>query len=98
MTPGLSIDDFPTQCAFRGVADVDFRSDAKLAGVKGSNAFREGLGLIDAHQVDRASGPARARKFASKKPRTCLGRLDQRVEGFGAVLEVVAAGGVGGRN
>src|SRR5271157_2434609 len=86
------------QDPFRSVADVDFRSDAKLAGVNGSNAFREGFGLIDTHQIDRASGPARAREFASEEPRTGLGRLDKCVEGLGAVLEVVAAGGVGGRN
>src|SRR5208283_615562 len=89
---------FSAEGPFRGVADVDFRSDAKLAGVNGANALREGRGLIDTHQVDRASGPARARELASQEPWACLGGLDKCVEGLGAVFELVAAGGVGGRN
>ena len=91
----------PTDAAqgpFRGMANVDLRSDAELAAVQGANALRKGIGLIGTHQVDGAAGPARARKLASQESGTCLGGFDQRVECLRAVLEVVAAGSVGGRN
>ena len=69
-----------------------------LRACSGANALREGLGLIGTHEIDRASGPARAGELASQEPWACLGGLDEGVEGLGAVLEVVAAGGMGGGN
>ena len=63
-----------------------------------ADVLREGLGLVGTHQVHRAARPACAGKLAAQEPWRGFGRLDKGIEGLGAVLEVVTARGVRGRD
>ena len=60
-------DDFAAQGPFRGVADVCFRGDPEPAGGDRANAFREDLGLIGPHEVNRTSGPT-SRSLPPRNP------------------------------
>ena len=61
-------------------------------------AAAELVGPVVLDEVDGTPGPARPRELAAEEAGRRLGRLDQGIQGRGAILEVVAAGGVRGRH
>ena len=73
---------------------MDIGDGAGPSGVAVADGLGEAPGPVRGDEVDGAAGPAGARELAAEEPGGGLGRLDQRVERRGAVLEVVAAGGV----
>ena len=70
---------------------MDIRCCPLFPGVGGADGFGEGVGLVSVDKVDGTSRPARPGQFPSEKSRGRFGRLDQRIERGGTVLEIVSA-------